>query len=179
MYAFLRAPQSPADFSGMAPVWRKIDACVQETWRSKNKKSGENIILCCFSLNRDSKTHSQREAEVLLVTSIPCPLPWNAFGAPSIQGMGLPGSMCSSEGLWGGEWQRDMAQVMAVSYCTAGLFLELGEQQLRCSVGFSPHLLPSYWSWKWAPCKFCVPKKCGKCDHFAVGKLSLNHYSLA
>lgn len=59
MYAFLRAPQSPADFSGMVPVWRKIDACVQEMWRSKNKKSGENIILCCFSLTRDTKTQPE------------------------------------------------------------------------------------------------------------------------
>lgn len=92
------------------------------------KKSGENIILCCFSLSRDSKTHSQREAEVLLVTSVPCPLPWNAFGAPSIEGMGLLGSMWSSEGLWGGEWERGMPQVMAVSYCKAGLFLELWEK---------------------------------------------------
>lgn len=53
MYAFLRAPQSPADFSGMAPVWRKIDACVQETWRSKNKKiRREHNFVLLFTKQR-------------------------------------------------------------------------------------------------------------------------------
>lgn len=48
--------------------------------------------------------------------------------------MGLLGSMQSSEGLWGGEWERDMAQVLAVSYCTAGLLLELGNGVLQAPV---------------------------------------------
>lgn len=48
--------------------------------------------------------------------------------------MGLLGSMQSSERLWGGEWERDMAQVLAVSYCTAGLLLELGNGVLQAPV---------------------------------------------
>lgn len=48
--------------------------------------------------------------------------------------MGLLGSMQSSEGLWGGEWERDMAQVLAVSYCTAGMLLELGNGVLQAPV---------------------------------------------
>lgn len=63
-------------------VWREIGACMQERWRLKNKnKTRENIILCCFSLSNDTKTHSQGGAKVLLLSFVPA-CTWGAFRWP-------------------------------------------------------------------------------------------------
>lgn len=61
-------------------VWRGIGACRGGEGR-RTKTPRENIVLCCFSLSSDTKTHSQGEVKVLLFSFVPACF-WGAFGCP-------------------------------------------------------------------------------------------------
>lgn len=82
MHAWLEAPGESCWLQwGGSCVWREIGECVMERWRSRNKKPGVNIVLCCFSLSSDTKPHSQGEARVLSHSFVAA-CSWGAFRCP-------------------------------------------------------------------------------------------------
>lgn len=136
MHALLEAPEESCwlQWDGSC-VWREIGACVQERWRSKNKKPRENTILCCFSLSNDTKPHSQGEAKVLLVSFVPV-CSSDAFRCPlhlALEAhLGCRAAQTVLWGIWDAyDRERGFGTDRGLSgLCLiAGLLLELGKRK--------------------------------------------------